>query len=790
MYYRLRVDVAHQYAVEQGVVKSRYAQDFRDSKACYANTWREPTTGLVMLNPSFRSRDFGDDFKGLGNWRRDTSVVEFWKQIARSADSIAMFTSTRPAGQTTYVHPLSVVAKIAEVNAGTLLYDKLEWALESNFTLNIDEGFAIHYRGLTDELLRKNNWFAVQWDDIYIHLSHRGRVTVLQYADRGHLDDDPFIVHEFDIGEPGSFIGKSGAFAFIPLPGYGLAMVHTEGGATMSSTVANTAFYSVRSSHIIPWQPRYIGSHYRLFESSPVRIALNPFHANAIGFQNITYPASGTYVEEKFDPGYKPASSVDDVVGLGLEHFGGQFGSVTATLRNADNSGNWTAGTDRQGRISFALTTSDSRYSPIVYGWGAQWLPVYGEPRDPGEVMIFQDGYDSETGLPRDVLRYLELVRDSEGRFEGVARIHARTPELIQKLERGDATYQVEYNDGDPEEEEDWHVYNGGILKVERPLEMEYISAASGFIWHAEVNLHGQEERFDEIVHTVGTAFDNLTVAEAMNLCLTTSGFSAIPEEDLPGPATNRRLPIFTKGTNFRLVPQPGDRLKKIVRDLLLMVRAQWVEVKLEYDWEEAVWTLLQRDRNPSEGWTLTYDETLEDHENKIAIYQSLKLLPRPPECNRLQVLGMSTNDNNDAEIVPSSPIRNEASLTDPESVDYAGRIKSAYPVAPGLTNIHELNRMARTIETRAMHRNLEWTVGMPPSHFNLALIPDRHITLLLPPIRGQEEDGDREFEAWIKKTVLVVDADRHTAVNGDAGEALTLYLDETWENPFRAEAE
>jgi hypothetical protein len=787
MYWKLTLDPSHTYAVEQGAIASRYAQDFTDTADGMSGTFRCPATGLVMLEPSFQKRDFGSDFKGLGNFRRNEADAIFWRNLAKSIDSVAMFSNVKPVGQDRFFIPLATAIKLTTFAAADASADNLDWAFESLFSLGVDEAFAIHYRGLTDELLRKNNWMYIQWDNIAIHISHAGHVRVCWYPDRGDLEGDTIVTHEFDISQPGDLLGKNGMFVFLPIPRHGLVMYHLLSAANFGTTATNTRNYTRKSAHVIPWTERVIGDYSRLFEPSVVRLALNPFHANVIGYQSVTFETSGTYLEQVFDPHYRPSLSPDDIAAQYLDNFGGRFGTVSANLRNKDNSGNWTAGTDRQGRIRFDLATSDTRYTPFVYGWGVQWFPVF-QTRAPGAVEI-TDGYE-------DVLQRLEFTEDSEGHFSGSCRLKVQTKAAATVVERGRGTFQIEYSD----DGEDWTIYYGGIIKFGKPS-MQY-HPDWGFFWQVEAALHGQEERFNELPNTLGTAFDSLTIGECFNLVMRTAGFSAIPEDDMPAALTNIRVQALQQGTNFRFHPRPGDKYKQVLRLLLFLARTQNNEYKMRYDWEEEVWTVTRRSHGEDEDdtWTLTYDQELEDLENNVAFCAApLEIEYQPVEATSFTVVGVAERSDikeGTAVVYESTPITNDSAKFDAEiagepNYDFTGMEIGVRILAPGVASVDEANSIARKINPRFFHRNVMAVVMIAPGHFNRhaleTFLPDTKVILTLPPY--VETPGDRTYTQWVKIRTVIVEGDDAGPIDGMANERAIFHMDAIWENPIKAEA-
>jgi hypothetical protein len=759
-YWRLKLDVPISQAIETGLIFSRYAKDFKSTKGGLVNTWACPHTGVVMLLPSVHTRDFGDDFKELGTFRIGDSAINFWRETRKSAQNLAMFTNRKPSASEPTDIELVVAAALQKIEENEAEQDDLTWALESKFTLGVDEGFCIHYMGLTDELLRKNNWFYVQWDNVGIHVSQSGRVRVYKYADRGNLNAAPEIVDDFEIAEPGDFLQKHGRFFFLPIPGYGLMMYHLEQTSKSSWYLSNSKQYTIGGSHLIPWTARKVGSHYRLFETSMVRIALNPYFQNIIGYQKVTFPASGTFLDEVFDPGYKPSADPVDATVQYLQSFSGNFATVSGTLKNGANSDVWTAGTDRKARAQFNLATSDERYTPFVYGFGVQWAPVT-LTRDTTPLTI-TTGY-------QDVLQRLEFTEDSEGHFEGSAVMKLQSAAGQAIAERGDCTFTIEYSLNNT----DWTVVNGGYGKFGK-LKMMY-HPDWGHYWDAPLYLHGMEERFEELYHRTGTAFDGMTILEAINLVLYTHGFAAIAEADAPGPAVLRRFPLSESG-DFKFAPRPGDSGRAILRDCLLFLRHQYLEYKLKWNWADQQWELLQRERNPSAAWTLTVDT--ENFGSSIARYKTFEIEPQPPEANLIIVQSAVKKDNKEPVLIQSQPLKNYESVTNSASVDYLGRTKEVVIPADGLTTVAEADRLARTVFPRISHRNLTGKIEMPEGHANLNLYPDRQVIVEIP--------GKSDITLWIKAMTIVIDASFHGPTPGVANEMQTLFVDEIWENEIR----
>ena len=160
--FRLSLDVPYTFDVEPGYTHAKYCHDFATDTKGFAGTWQDPLTGIVMLQPSFLDAAYGGGFMGLANWDFAANAID---EVLRSADGV-----NPPANLLTYSQPspseaapigIVTTAVVAKLISTLGAADTIQIALKSKFILAADEGFAIHYNTISDQMHRKKNWFAV-----------------------------------------------------------------------------------------------------------------------------------------------------------------------------------------------------------------------------------------------------------------------------------------------------------------------------------------------------------------------------------------------------------------------------------------------------------------------------------------------------------------------------------------------------------------------------------------------------------------------------------------------------
>lgn len=756
-FYKLTLDVPHSFAVEPGYLGSTHHADFTPKEDAFVNTWREPYTGLVMLKPNFLDRDFSQNFKEQGDWR---TQPDWWQGSKRSEDKPNMLTHVKPAGEApTGVGLSDVNAGLVTRNADAAKFDDLRWAIESKFHLEIDEGFTLHMHAIADEFLRKENWFAVQWANIQLHFSQDGWVRAYEH-DPSDMSDTPLIRSEYVFSSPGELLNRPCYFSFIPIAGVGLLILHSYVKQRANLISANPGANAQRPI-VIPWPAKRVGGKDRLFERSLIRVAVNPYQETLLGMQVIRYPESGTYKDAHFDPGYKPALDPDT---LAVTTMNTQAQTVAIALRNKDNSGAWAAGTDQEGRVMVTLTAGDSgRYTPFVYAYTLEWMPQFASRTTAPLVIPFENG-------GRDNLTHLEWTEDEYGRFEGKAEVELGSVAGRRIAERGDSTFLLEKSEDGVS---GWETINGGFA-----TDFALVCDANGwgFRYTGTLSLRDMSHRLRETHRNLKTAFDNLSVAGAVNTLLT--GSMMEPLVSFSPVAANVFIPGAQALEKWNNAPTHGDVTESILHWLLLFLKTQYVEYRLRYDWNASGWVLEQRPRPdfPQYGWVLTPDSEDKSLAGRSWAYgPRASFQPEPPEATRTRVVGITNKKQAETFAVWSSPLVDTAAETDPNADNYLGRTRYLPMLAPNLTDKGELNKANRRLFSATRSRRQKLT-PLPLDGAQLAIEPNTPVTV---------EDGCGGFiieEGYVKMRTVIVNTPC-------MDEEMTLHIDSVYDSRLTGRA-
>lgn len=739
--WRLTFDEPYEIATEPGIAKAVHCRNFRPGPDAYDDTWRDEVTGLVMLAPSFTKRDWHDNCKALSTFRY---VPTRWKRSRRSTlDLVETFTTVKPQGSASELIEILVDTAIIAIDSMSGAYDNLVWALESSWSLATDQGWALYFSNLDDELIRKRNWLYLQWANIGLHIGQGGICKVYRYGE--DMSAEPEQVYEFEMCPPAEMSGRGSWLVFIPVPYYGLLCYHSA-HAPKAPLLHGSANADVARGHLVPWTGwKDTDGYERLFNESPIRIGLNPYQQYHFGLSVLTYPSSGTYTDAVFDPGYKPSS---DPTTLGAIVLPTEEQTVTATLRKADNSAAWSAGTDRKARAKLALTTSDTRRTPFVQGYGAVWEPVIAErTTTPVEARVTK----------------LELTEDSQGRIEGTVEFLATDSDTRAIASRGDATWLLESS---ADEGVTWDAEGAGLAKQFRLGLRRYGTSVSMIA--GECKLYDMMERLRESHMLAQTAFDGMTVGDAINVVLSMGGFEQVT---VPEPINSREVPISKSGETWRYAVKLGDTGEEILEKLLVLGRLQNQEWLAVHDPDTWTWTISPRPRDTVTKWTLTADSDDHDVGSRYVRYQALSMEPMPPECNVLRVVGVTSPDPKGTKIVAYAA--NQDSIDDPASEDYLGRVVLAEFAAEEALTQGEVNMLARKVAARAMHHS--WRASVDCQQHVGALGPNCYVDIL-------DRDDAVLATMWIKRRTLTV-----TASDGVIGyrEQVTYEMESIWEDPL-----
>jgi hypothetical protein len=749
MHWRLKIDVPYDFAVEPGIQMATHCRDFRPEAGALADTYRDPTTGVVMLRPSFLKREWFNYAKGLDQFRYNP---QFWQSSLRGSDGYELtgaFTNIVPAGSTpALIEILTDVAIIAIQNipAG----DTLKWSFETKFNLTVDEGFVLHVHALADELMRKNNWLYVQWDDIGIHFSAQGLARVYKYT-RGDLTLPPKQVYEFTFCNPAELKSKNSFFVFIPVPTLGLLFYHSLAKPSVAVEAGNAEMMTGRG-HLIPWETRPLANgDGTLFDPSPARFAINPYQRYHFVFASIRYPPFGTFTDAPFDFGFKPGTIAPACAPILLKA-NSTWGAASSALRKEDDSGAWALG-ERKARVKTTLTTTSEAHTPFLYGYG-----------------VAREGIRSTRGttsllVPR-VLK-LEWSEDSTGVMEGEAECILEGAAAEAIAERGDTTFLLEKS----ADAQTWQTHLGGIAS-EWNLSAS-VDGAERWHYRARCRLLGMHELLRERRMLQRTAFDGLTMIEALNVGMRVGGFP--PITTYPPQLDALRIPLSPGGAQWRHAPKEGDDLWSVLRKLLLLGRGQYREYLLAYDWSSQAWTVVLRPRDDLTRWRLTPRSSSHNPATRTLKYDQFHIEPEPPEANVLCLAGATTADNQGYRI--TNITSNQDSVSNPASPDYLGRVRTALYTCKELSDQAEVNKMLRRLSEILLYRTLKSSVNL--SYYHDALPVNARVEVL-------DMQGIARPEAmWVKRRTVVITPGNYGGIHGAAGyaETTTLELDSIWEN-------
>ncbi len=714
--WRVRFDPPHMACLRPGFARASLMGNIRRDIKIIATsagraTWQDPLTGVVMLRPNFFDDRFPEAFTALSSW---VSQAGFWRESKRAMDTLAGGGSTvtpsllsvaRPsdAGGPQPLLGIILSTTIAAIAlAGLYQDDTLIPALESTFTHPEDAGFVMHARIHTDPARRYKNWFGVQWGHYFLHISLQGRVGLYHYVG-GNLATTPVLVEETELFDPGDVAAKDHYFFVLPIPGFGYCVYHSL-SATRQVANLSSADASAMRGHLfkVPSNTATGGSgdYQYLTPASKVRIYLNksPRVSHDVGFAPILYPDSGAFAGELFDIGVRMDSAPDVVNAQALPSRSGISSSVAVQLLN-NNLTPWTVGSGaapgsgRQGRVGVTLTRFDAYHTPFIYSTYVAWAPIRAL-RNPGIVEM-------------DNTAMLSFSQEDTGRWEGKAVVRAWSDSAKRLIERGDAYHIVERQD---EEGGAWSVEFGGIARVEKDAAAHIINGQ--FEYQATWSLSDMTARLKEASCLWQTSFDGLSLKGATNTVLQSVGETSLVSA--PARFDTLTIPVSSDGSNWQNGPNVGDDGNEVGRKFLALARKKDTEARLLHSWGSVStgtggqWSIDDKPRSTTAGntWSLTDKVTEEDLPNRrVGIRRSdedasqlFSFSPVPPAATTLQAYGVEGSQPSKANKIPGLPIENYNALRTATSLEYLGRVVTAYPMVSGTSDTAVLDRIARAV--------------------------------------------------------------------------------------------
>jgi hypothetical protein len=758
MYWRLTLDTQMETPTEPGFIRSVHAADFSQREGVYTNTWRDPVTRLLWLKPSWLSGDYASNMRGYGAW--SVKDAGMWQPVTRSPQETSLFSLVYPQGWAyTDVELTTVGTYLQTVDPDT--EDTLYWAMVSReWSLAADEGFVVYYHNLTDELMRRANWFALQWGNLFLHISGAGEYRLYAWtADSATMTGAPTLQHAGSICGPGQQMARTGFLAVTPVPGMGIAL-HYPQAMAQGQQQAGSSEVAVGHGVLVPYPGKWdhAATGPVIAEASALTIALNPYTANVMAVQQTRYAASGTFVDGWFDPMTLYTAGPAAVTPTCMPYLSAPNPGALVTGALLGPAGAYVAGTDRMGRVQLTLTTSNTTYTPFVVGHTVEWAPVR----------------TARTTTPYVVPKVtaIEWSQDEQLRNEGSAEMLLEGVTAQAIAQRGDTTCLLEYS----HDETTWVTAFDGIA---RDWELDTGVDASGTWYRAKCSLRDRFWRIEEAHVNLQSAFDWMTVANAVDTVLKASGWAAIVTQS---PAlANLFVPGSATGRTWRYAPNLGDSGIEALDTILLHTRTQQGEWILRYDYTTDGWVTEQRASSTVTG-ALTFTPYSDDRDPDADVfaYSQAMFRPEPPEANVIQIMGVTDPDSGAIRYC-SPPMVNQDSLDDETSPDYLGRAVLLLGTLGEAPTSQEVLLMARRVYDAVAHRRIKATLQMADWH--TTIVPNVYVTI-------ERDGGETLAEMWIKRRTIRVQQGMGLTWPDGLGAALvegyveevTLELDTQWE--------
>jgi hypothetical protein len=731
MPYRLTLDVPYRFVVRPAFERAAHCVDLAPESL--QNLYHDTGAGVLILTPSTLDH----------RWRENTVPIDsinkqaaYWREVYRSAREASenpgrfMGSILRANQDRTQIEWYISIA-IAAIRAGQLL----RWVAETQFSLQRDEGWAVHIQCADDEYTREGDYWYAQWDRYALRMDTAGNLAFLRYPSRDDLQQPPKVIAQWYSGVS-SPVRSAVSVAAIPLPPLGvLVLTVVSGGARLVQASTSSTTRQIVSSKLVPLaeDAENIGTAespiYSLCRPSPLRLAVNIMYNPIVAFERVRYPASGTLIEKPFDaPPINP--QVPQAVPIvALTHK--QSASVSF---ERESGGSWVAWNNAQSptqaRGVVQLTTDNPVYTPIVVGYFMRCTPMVAQ-RDTTPV------------LAERVLE-LELTKDEYAREEGYADCLLESDTTRRIAQRGDTTYRLEYRMRDADS---WQTLSEGFAAVESITPMR--RRPDKFPYRVRFALRGMWSRFGEIYQLASTAFDGVALGDAFNKLLEGCGFERISSP--PAALQALRMPAAPAGdtgSGWRYAPRVGQSGEEILRTLLLFATATGNEWRLRWDYATGKWVLEPKpDGLPA--WTLL-DAGSVDPALRQYRYSELEIVPKPPEANIIYVEGATAPSKEGDRLVVV--LVNEDSLTEPDSLDYLGRYKLLRVQADTLSDLDAVQRLAERLYDAAARHATEAQARLPlPPVYDTKLLE-----LLSPPRRVQVLEGSNALlDGWVKRATL-----------------------------------
>jgi hypothetical protein len=764
--WRITFDVENRMTQRPGFAQSPFGTNITQyvKTALDESTWQEPITGMIMLKPSFLT----DEWANANHWydesviTRDEAYWELmWHGNVESSDPAfngKFLASETPTLGTKLMPSIASPKHVPQyVTSPSLTNDVIRIGMQTNTgaDASVDEGFVINWKIASREVMtnKYRNCLFIAIEKLGIHIDFTGKCSVYWYNDPvSGVYTTATLVDSFDIGSITEMTGKWQTLSIIPVPQMGVLITNHTTKSTVQKSFKSAADSKSISGKLVQVPLRTASGAPYVVGAGKLEVGFNPDFQNLtyhVAFHRIRYPVTAEgatgkrFMTQVYDPGFVPATSP-------ASHTVGAYQTNASTSSSVSllnqNAGTYTIGTDRFFRHSLALSTTNAIYTPMIYGVYLRWDKLR-VTRTTTPVLI-------------DRYNHLEFFDDDLAYGGGRLRATHTTQAEITIVERGDTTYKIERCDDPTAGSPTWVTQQTGWARLSScDVYLDNAGTNSfAYRYEADWELTSEIGRFNEVNQYLHTAFDGTNIGSAINNVLNAAGYDAIPTIDLPADAINTTVPVPPRGQSWRHGTKTGDRGDKIIRQLLMLLRKQFVEYRLRWDQVNYKWVLEAKPAyNSATIWKFVPNPA--DHNialNKICVGESPKVYSlnvSPPETNYINGVGTTTAQNDAARVPAANPLINRASIFDANSPDYLGRIITSMPIFVPYIQPEDILKMSRRVYDAAAQRRFQLKVCS--FYYVDGFQPGARCRMLM--VNGVDTDYD---DLYMKRRTVVISRD------------------------------
>ena len=762
--WRITFDVENRMTQRPGFAQSPFGTNITQytKTALDDYTWQEPITGIIMLKPSFLTTGWAD----TNHWYDESVITRdepYWELMWHGDGGDAAFNGKFLASETptlgVKLMPAISGAKHTPQSVSTpgVPNDVIRIGMQTTTgaDTSVDEGFVINWKIASREVMtnKYRNCLFVAIEKLGIHIDFTGKCSVYWYDDpTAGVYTTATLVDTFEIGAITEMTGKWQTLSIIPVPQMGVLITNHTTKSTVQKSFKSAADSKSISGKMVQVPLRTASGAPYVVGAGKLEVGFNPDFLNLtyhVAFHRIRYPltdegSSGhRFMTQVYDPGFIPAAAPASHV-LGAYQTNPTT-SASVSLLDKD-AGAFDVGTDRFFRHRLLLSTTNAIYTPMIYGVYLRWdnLRV---TRATTPVLI-------------DRYSHLEFFDDDLAYGGGRLKATHTLQSEIAIVERADTTYRIERCDDPSAATPTYVVQQTGWARLQSCDVFLDNAAGNSFAYRyeAEWELTSEIGRFNEVNQYLHTAFDGNNVGNAINNVLNAAGYDAIPTVDLPADAINTQVPVPPRGQSWRHGTKTGDRGDKIIRQLLMLLRKQFVEYRLRWDQVNYKWVLEAKPAyNAATIWKFVPNPA--DHNvslNKICVGESPKvysLTIQPPETNYINGVGTTTAQNDAARVPAAHPLINRASIFDGSSPDYLGRIITSMPIFVPYMEPADILKMTRRVYDAAAVRRFQMKVCS--FYYVDGFQPGARCRMLM--VNGVDTDYD---DLYMKRRTVVISRD------------------------------